>query len=39
VIEIEYPDATGAGPDEVDRLMRAKGFKTEPREQALYAWR
>ncbi len=39
VIEIEYADATGAGPDEVDRLFRAKGFKTDAREQTLYAWR
>lgn len=39
VIEIEYADVTGAGPDEVDRLFRAKGFKTDPREQTLYAWR
>lgn len=39
VVEIEYADATGAGPDTVDRLFRERGFKTDPRQQTLYAWR
>lgn len=39
VVEIEYAAATGNDPDEVARLLRAKGMSIEAREQTLYAWR
>lgn len=39
VIEIDYADEAGASPDDVARLLRAKGFETECEELTFYAWR
>ena len=39
VIEIDYAAEAGAGPDDVARLLEAKGYCTKCEDLMFYAWR